>query len=264
MTTVTIQIFKRCNMSSPVTITLQENDSFDNGEIPTRPELLHLFNEKRRENASIPLYELVHLLGGIDVVMNIMMNAPNLKMRDECLQSMHRILTDQSSSPPTLAALTSDVDIITKMMSYSKDMETKQMLRWCLDPHNNYLHEKSTFWENFIFSKYMLLIVVGGVLLGAIVRNTAPMWIYNTYMLLMQWIIWIPWDISALMSVNKAMIPRIAATVDTWMKVYTMIMAMVYTTIYNVMTSDSPAPLIIVFYGSAAIHLGMCFSKMSI
>ena len=247
-------------MSSPVPVTLQENESSVDGGTLTRPELLNLFNEKRRENASIPLYELVDLLGGIDVVMNIMMNAPNLKMRDECLQSMHRILTDKSSSRPTLTALRSDADIITKMMSYSKDMETKQMLRWCLDPHNNYLHERSTFFAKFIYSYPMLLIVAVTILVGAVLRNIAALWIYSTYMVIITWIVFIPWDIGALMTVNKAMIPRIAATVDTWIKVYTVITGMMWSTIYNVMTSDSPASLTIVFYVGAAINLCMCFS----
>ena len=44
------------------------------------------------------------------------------------LESMRRLFTEGPRPK--------EADIITKMMSYSKDMESKQMLRWCLDPHN--------------------------------------------------------------------------------------------------------------------------------
>ena len=121
-----------------------------------RLELLNLFNEKRRKNEHIPLYELIEALGGIDIVMNIMMNAPNLKMMETNLKSMKSLLTE--GQRPALTTIASNANIISKAIVYRKEMETKQRLRWCLDPHNNFLHETSTFLAKYLYSRQMMAV----------------------------------------------------------------------------------------------------------
>ena len=123
-----------------------------------RLELLNLFNEKRRKNEHIPLYELIEALGGIDIVMNVMMNAPNLKMMETNLKSIKSLLTE--GQDPAKDEVASDANIISKLMTYRQEMETKQRLRWCLDPHNNFLHETSTFLAKYLYSRQMMAVFV--------------------------------------------------------------------------------------------------------
>ena len=98
------------------------------------------------------------------------------------------------------------------------------------------------------------------ILSTVIVREVAPFWAYICFVLILTWLVFIPWSIASLMSVNKAMIPRIAATVDTWIKMLYMCLAMTYSTIYNIKTSDAPIALLIVFGVSININLCMCTS----
>ena len=94
-----------------------------------------------------------------------------------------------------------------------------------------------------------------------IVREVAPVWAYICFVLISTWFIFIPWSIASLMSVNKAMIPRIAATIDTWIKMFYICLAMTCATLYNLKTRDAPTPLLIVFGVSININLCMCTSS---
>ena len=194
-------------------------------------------------------------------MMNIMMNAPNLKMMETNLKSIKSLLIE--GQRPDQDEVVSDANIITKMMSYSKDMESKQMLRWYLNPHNNFLHETSSFVANYLYSRYMMIIFTSYAVATVILREVAPFWMYITFILVMTWLVFVPWSIASLMSVNKEMIPRIVATIDTWIKMLTMCFAMAYSTIYNIKTSDAPIALLVVFGVSVCINLCLAVGVVS-
>ena len=242
-------------------ITRQSSPS-DNSEIPTRRELLILFKQRRNENQTVPLHELIQSLGGIDMVMDTVMNASHHRMTHNNLQSMQQLLT--TSPRPALATMASDTDIVTKMMVYTKDMESKQRLQWTLNPTNNFLQQISPFLEKYIFSKQMMAIFALAILVTALSGRLCPMWVYNIFVMSLTWFLFIPWGVAGLLSVNKEMIPRILTTVDTWIKIIMIGLAMGFSALYNIMTNESPTPLLIAFYISATINMCTVLLEKSI
>lgn len=240
----------------------QESNPSDTNDIPTRRELLILFKQKRNEGRTVSLHDLIQSLGGIDAVMDTVMNAPHHRMTHDNLQSMQELLT--KSPRPALETMASDTDIVTKMMTYSADMECKQRLQWTLNPTNNFLQQISPFLAKYTFSKQMMAIHAFFSVACMASKAVVPMWVYNSCVMLITWFMFIPWSIAALMSINKDMILRIIKTPDTWIKIIMMIVAMGFSALYNVLTSESPAPLVIAFYASATICLCMVLLEESI
>merc|ERR1719242_28415 len=177
------------------------------------------------------------------------------------LQAMRQLLT--FSPRPTLESMASDTDIVTKMMSYSKEMECKQRLQWTLNPTNNFLQQVSPSLEKYVFSKQMVAAFTLFTLANMVVGRVAPSWVFHVFVLSMVWPLFIPWFVAALMSVNKEMIPRIVTMVDTWIKIVTIAAAMGFSATYNLLTSESPTPLLIAFYVTSAINLCMAVTVVS-
>ena len=241
-------------------------------QIPSRDDLLNLFIEitKNGNPSDIPITELVQLLGGINKIMNVMLKAPNhsmstndrIKMQQllqRHLQKPSEVISDNQKSREHVQKPSLDINELDRVPAFPKRVRSwspvAQDVGWTLDPKNNILHDLSPRLEHFIFSKYMLVILfVFGAL---IVLLPAEGMIMEIFTIVVTWLCFIPWDIAALMSVNREMIPRIVSEVDTWIKSITMVIAMVYTLIYNIMSSEDSMALHIAFSITAATNLSL-------
>ena len=240
---------------------------------PSRDELLNLFKQfETSENGAtpkVPFTELIQLLGGIQVIMQVMLKAPNhsiptnqrIKMQQLLQRHLQKPVAPNTATttPKDLSHITmpsvSDVSWIPELQKTQTYRFATQDVGWTLDPNNNILHDISPHLEKFIFSKYMLVILM--VLAVIIMSLPAKGMAFEIFTIIITWFCFIPWNIAALMSVNREMIPRIVATVDTWIKTVTMIITMIYTLIYNIMSSDEPLALHIVFFIGAATNLSL-------
>ena len=215
----------------------------------SRDELLNLFTTiTERENVDVPLTDLIQLLGGIHIIMKVMLQAPNHNMSKNERIKMQQLLRRYSSQRVLDVAIPDVPELSDRVHSHAT-----QDVEWILEPKNNALHDISPHLEKFIFSKAMLFILMLLAVPIMLLQGTGIE--MEIFTIVVTWFCFIPWNIAALMSVNREMIPRIVATVDTWIKTVTMIITMVYTLIYNILSNEEPLILHIVFFIGAATNL---------
>ena len=217
----------------------------------SRDALLNLLTTiTESENVDVPLTDLVELLGGIHIIMKVMLNAPDHSIPNDQVIKIQQLLERHLQTSSLVTAIPDVPELSDRVHSHAtQDME------WILDPKNNALHDISPHLEKFIFSKAMLFILMLLAVPIMLLQGTGIE--MEIFTIVVTWFCFIPWNIAALMSVNREMIPRIVATVDTWIKTVTMVITMVYTLIYNILSNEEPLILHIVFFIGAATNLSL-------
>ena len=246
---------KRDSAELPDIIYSEQESTID--QAPSRDELLNLFTTiTERENIDVPLNDLVQLLGGIHIIMNVMLKTPNHSMSKNDRIKMQQLLRRHSSKRVLDVAIPEVPELPDRVQSHAT-----QDVEWILDPKNNALHDISPHLEKIIFSKAMLFILMLLTVPIILLQGTGIE--MEIFTIVVTWFCFIPWNITALMSVNREMIPRIVATVDTWIKTVTMVIAMVYILIYNILSTEEPLILHIVFFVGAATNLSLLIIVVS-
>ena len=108
----------------------------DSTSSKSRTELLALYKELRRTASDYQPSndKLIELLGGIDAVMESVLNAPNHIMAADDSAALHQYLKEPLSP------------------------RSNDTLKWTLDPKNNKLYQISSFVHRHLFSKPVLSI----------------------------------------------------------------------------------------------------------
>jgi len=196
--------------------------------IPTEAELLAMFKENRSSNKEYRpcINELVELMDGIDAVMDTVLCNGHLTADNRVAMMMHL----EEAPPPSL--------------------------KWKLDPKDNMLYEISPFIYRHVFRSrvvggllalcgLMLLLSTGIVSLvdDKIGESRTFFLCHRLAGIVICWLCLVPWLTAALLRVNKAMIPEIAATVDLWIIILSVLMMMSNMGIY--MFYEPPADVLV-------------------
>lgn len=181
-----------------------------NTNVLSDEHLLTLFRECREEalTPSVTI-RLVDSIGGINAVMTTMLQSSTLDLSIEDRKALQQYLSHLSSSQTGSFGIPAE------------SVETKEeSLKWILMENDNILYEKSPWIFNHLYSRW--IIGLFAVFIVIYMVNFVVTFIdeifANVVMLIAAWFTLIPWTVAALLSVNKAMIPRIATNVDTWIK----------------------------------------------
>ena len=213
--------------------------------IPTQKELLSLFKEQRSndENYKASIDRLIELLGGIDAVMDTVLNSSNHKIATKDCVAMKEHLLESSSRS-----------------------QNEQKLIWTLNTNNNVLHQISPFLHRHIFTKQVIIfqvimyIVISaldpgvfGLLIPHLYDSKSYQIVWKILMMVYAWTCYIPFFVAALLRINKDMVSRIGQTADAWITIGSATMGMVYIGIWRFLDleeSDSLALDILFFLHS--------------
>ena len=191
------------------------------GSNPTRAQLLHRFNEAMQTKSckDSQILELVSLLGGIDVVMNAVLKTPDHSMTEDDRNKMQQCLSD----------LTSELQMTT-----DDRMVDDERFTWTLDPKDTALHSLSPLMERYVLHKwvvlfFVLLLVLYGIVAFALSIDKTAQYLLELMVVMFQ----VPWFLTILLTVNKAMWPRIVRNPDFWIKTGTAAVCGIFFGIYQ-------------------------------
>lgn len=187
--------------------------------IRTQQQLLQQYQAQTQHNelTQSAALQLVNLLGGMNTIMSVMLSSSNYKMSIDDRKLMQQYL-DQMSLKYTSPALTED----------------DAKMKWTLITNNNMLYQISPWISAHLYSKWAMIVLAMSQISLVVLWFTRPVSWSFTYLLMgtLSWVTMIPWTFAVLLSVNKEMIPRIATTVDAWIKTAGGILMGIYLGIY--------------------------------
>ena len=199
-----------------------------NDHIPTRQDILAVYESKRQNEKYEPsIQKFVELLGGIDLVMQVMLTSADHNMSANNCVEMYRYLNDTTT-------ISSSYDHIEEVGTPGV---TTKKFQWTLHIKDNGLHSLSPsahrHFSKYIFSNWSMGIMMV-MLTVAFVSTVMPRqdvlsysWLYMFTNFIL-WLCPIPWFVVALLLINKRLIFRIAVHPDTWIMSGTGCAAFVY------------------------------------
>ena len=200
-------------------------------DVLTEVQLLNLLLEHPTQTLTASeTANIIELLGGLHVVTTAMLrssmllggNMPldNRKKMQQLLKGLNGTSTEITYS--SMSSIQED-NITTAEIEQNVVLQNDRDPKWTLIKNNNLLHDKCPWIHDHLYSNWLLVIFGMFVIVSAVfysLLNAADISINFIFLLFpsLAWLTIIPWSISVLLSVNRAMISEIASTADTWIE----------------------------------------------
>ena len=129
---------------------------------------------------------------------------------------------------------------------------------WKLDPDYTVMRLLCPRLCDYVFSKFVIILMVmicGAAIVLHVLNKSAR--IQHTYLIFCCWLCLIPWLTCSLLLVNRCLIPKIIANLDTWIKSASTVFLVINGSIwyYNDLKEVVPIPLQITCYITILITL---------
>lgn len=168
--------------------------------------------------------KVIQFLGGIDIVVDVALNAPSYSLDSEDAIALKKYL----EQPPLPSRST--------ILDETGAAGSSHILKYSLYPENNMLYQLSPFVHRHLFSKEVVItlvvLYVGGATLYCLLILTDSDSDLLTEFRVIGTVFYvftaIPCEIAALLRVNRSMIPKIAKTGDFWIITGTWVMTSIY------------------------------------
>lgn len=188
---------------------------------PTNEMLLRLFNEKRQsdEDYKPPVSDLVDLLGGIDLVMNVMLTNSDLNMSFDDRMTMRQHFQSSAEADHVPSAVIQNQGETETGTENVQQTGLESNLYLCVS--NNILHPWSPFLCKWLYSRRAVAILLIFTFVPLFISSFLPMidpqlnesaiFVRNSYIyyIVCWWCYPIPWAFFALLSIDRTVLPLI-------------------------------------------------------